>query len=296
MQWFRNGLLLCLVCSVLFADSATTNQPSVQQSQEEDMAPPAVLEALAGDYSIEFEGIHIQRYMAILSEGTDVGFMIDSSVCPTPKIIPETGEKFSPPNCTIRRMLLYSVPLSDIVTAACLQTDLDWAVRKGYVWITTPEKLELERLDSGIGKASAVARELKSNAMIKKNLQALVTIEFDRIHLEELLPIFEGSFGIYLVVDQSVCFPKHQSLNRLVGTTGIAGIQRDCMIDRIAVNNVPLKEALRLICQKTGLAYTIFPRFIWLSTSTRLKEAGLPNAMEPAVTAESSAAEHPPDL
>lgn len=102
---------------------------------------------------------------------------------------------------------------------------------------------------------------------IEEKLQAIVGIEFDDTHLDEIVAFIRKSWGINIVIDARVVAKKRTDAEDEAAPEAdpFYGEKSDGMIDYINLQDVTLAEALNAITRMLGLAWSVEPSFIYIT-------------------------------
>ncbi|MBI3117072.1 MAG: LysM peptidoglycan-binding domain-containing protein, partial [Candidatus Hydrogenedentes bacterium] len=130
-----------------------------------------------------------------------------------------------------------------------------------------------------------VYQNLSINHELEKLLETPVSIEFEDIHLSEIVQFMSESYGINIVVDTRAVLPRQPKsadgkverfpLQAIFG----AGFVTDGIVDYIKLEDVALKSALEALLRPLHLDYALRPGFLFVS-SPQLLEA---EALEPEI-------------
>lgn len=149
-------------------DVETTEQPVRTYQVPPPRAPrddtprsPQLLAVLALPVNIEFEDIHLSDIAEFISDSFEVNLVVDSRAVMPPA--PENlfkAEHFAPSDLfeagyvtdgVTRRIALRDIPLAAALEALLRPLHLDYALRQGYLFISSPQLLEAEGLRVEIG-------------------------------------------------------------------------------------------------------------------------------------------------
>jgi hypothetical protein len=135
------------------------------------------------------------------------------------------------------------------------------------VWISAPAML---KADIKRGKPVATSKSENMTAV----LSAPISLEFENIHLEEVLEFIADSWNVNLVLDSRVALPQgRSSAEPSLGSPGYitAGI-----VPYINVKDTAFKDALGLVLRPLNLTFKVEPGYIWISSYKLINAQPLP--------------------
>ncbi|MDQ1256976.1 MAG: hypothetical protein QG656_1577, partial [Candidatus Hydrogenedentes bacterium] len=141
--------------------------------------------------------------------------------------------------------------------------------------------------ESARAQAAESATGETANA-IEEALARPVTLEFEDIHLLDLLKSIAESQHVNLALDWRVIKPTESILKQAPGLDRQIGYATDGRVPYFKVSNIPLRQALESISRPLGLAFVVEPHAIWISTPERIAadaQRSRPNIEDPALKA-----------
>jgi len=137
--------------------------------------------------------------------------------------------------------------------------NLTYAVKPGYIWITSPEMLKRE-------SGTAAYRTPDTEEMVEI-LDRNVPLDFgESLHIASAMRALTEGEGIRFAVDAKVVAPE--------GNTGY-GYGTDGMVPSICVTQLELRHGLDILLRPLNLDYAIKDDVICVSTPERLREGAL---------------------
>lgn len=134
------------------------------------------------------------------------------------------------------------------------------------------------RDEKGIESAKAFV----GRAEVTRTLHQKVSIEFEGIHIREILDFLSESYDVNMVLDESVMPARVKA--RTGATEPIAPdssqheYATDGMVPTIDLEDVKLSDALSALTRPLGLEYVVEPGFIWISTPEQLSVDFIPDS------------------
>ena len=304
------GIVMTVLIAALvlpgWAREASEAEPLAQSapSDEPEAAPPpregiSELEStLNSPISIEFNDIHIAEIFEFIAESWDVNIVTDWRVMrpqkrhvPTDMIIADVPESPEPsPTASADYVTDGMVPfinLKDVAMREGLRAltrplNLTFTVEPGAIWISSPAMLEA---DAARAKASAEA--LKGTAGASPKLDAKlakrISIEFDDIHVSEIMEFLSDSYDVNLVLDSRAVAAPGRALDDVI--LGSPGYVSDGVVPNISLRDVTMANALALVLRPLNLTFKVEPGYVWISSHDLIGGG----ALDAAVTAEAPA-------
>lgn len=240
-------------------------------------------QAIEKSVSIEFDDIHIKSALEYLQDTFEVNFVLDQRVVrPEPPegglSVPGAGAPVAVaatnaegplggrPYTTdgvVTYIKLLDTPLKDVLTALLKPLGLTFQIRGHAVWVSTPAQFSS---DQEVSPPSA----LFSDGAILTRLQSSVDIEFEGIHLQDIVQFMQEAFATNIVLDGQVIMPEGKDWNS--PPLGSPGYATDGAVRYIHLRGLPLGEALYHITRLLNLTYVITEDYVYISTAERAAE------------------------
>lgn len=109
---------------------------------------------------------------------------------------------------------------------------------------------------------------------IVKLLDAPVSVEFEQVHLSEVLDFLAEAYDVNIIIDNRAVAPAPRSNRTALGGVAYA---TDGMIPYINLKNVAMHQALSAILHPLGLTYSVQSNFIWISTPKNIGQETFEN-------------------
>lgn len=110
---------------------------------------------------------------------------------------------------------------------------------------------------------------------LRRQLQNSVNIEFEDIHLREILSFFSDAWNLNIILDPDSIPPPAKQGEPLPDVPAPKYVT-DGMVGQLNANNVPLSQALDMLFKPLGLAYVIEPGYLWVSSADALRRTWRP--------------------
>ncbi len=268
-------------------------------AQPEPAKPNNLQKALDSPVSIEFGDIHMSEIIEFMSDSYEMNIALDSRVIALPRKrnpagggVAQTPENIveSNPDYVTDGMVPYinvrDVSTRDALSALLRPLNLTFTVGPTVVWISSPAMIEAD------AKYKPPSIDSASEGLAKK-LQVPVSIEFESIHLQEILEFISDSFTVNTVLDNRVVRPILGS--RIEIKVGSPGYVTDGIVPYINLKNVTLAEALEALLRTLNLTFKAEKDFIWISSHDLIDAPPLPaeTVNAPAVSSVSPARDNP---
>jgi hypothetical protein len=273
----------------------TASDPApVAQAAPEPKASPELEKVLDSPISIEFTDIHLTEIAEFISASWEVNIAIDWRVVsppsrPTPmkkekglrspKHVPREKATETPPvpipvpkspdyvtDGMVPYIRINDVSMRDALTALLRPLNLTFIADRNVIWISSPEKIEE---DSTHPKPTPRFND----EQIMKVLGAPVSIEFENIHISEILEFISDSWEVNAVLDSRVVAPPRQPAAKV--NMGSTGYVTDGILPRINLRDILLDEALEILLRPLDLTFTVDRGFIWVSSFDLINGAPL---------------------
>ena len=131
--------------------------PTVRRAPRQEPPDEELLKSLEAPVSIEFEDEHIQTIAEFISDYVELNIVIDSRVvAPKDEEYREVAPQDLYEGGYVTNGLVGHINLQDVVLRSALEAllrplHLDYALRPGFVWVSSPQLLEQEGLPAEIG-------------------------------------------------------------------------------------------------------------------------------------------------
>ncbi len=269
-------------------DKAPTSSSSPAAAQEK----PEIEKVLESPISIEFENIHVSEITAFIGDSYDVNIVVDQrAVAAPPKHTPpmpspKPGETPAPtapseaseapalpgPDCVTDGMVphidLSNVPMREGLKALVRPVNLAVEVDPHCIWLSSPALIEA---DAKYPKPSMEG----ASEDLAKVLKSPVSIEFENIHVQEILEFISDSWTVNLQLDSRVVRPQKAASDRPLGSPGYV---TDGMVQYINLKNMPLAEALEVVLRSLNLTFRADEDIVWISSHELIDAPPLPAA------------------
>ena len=154
-----------------------------------------------------------------------------------------------------------NMPIRDVLNEILPDQNLTYTVEPSLIWISTPALLEADARQPGPNLDAASAR-------LKKVLESPVSLEFEDIHIQQILEFMTDSWKFEATVDASVVRPKK-------GSEGDASSHpeeyvTDGIVSYLNLKNVPLKEMLDRLTRMLNLSFKVENDVIWISSYEKI--------------------------
>jgi beta-lactamase regulating signal transducer with metallopeptidase domain len=229
------------------------------------LAPAESLEAtLAQPANVEFEDIHVKDIFEFIQDTFELNVVVDQRVIKpqpmegmaTASDRPQGGRPYASDGM-VPYIILKDTPLGEFLKALTKPLQLTTQRRGHAVWIGTAEQF---KLDESVTLPSA---EFSEGAILD-TLKSPVNIEFEQIHIKEVLAFIVDNFEINTVIDKRAIADEGADFN--TPRSDSPGYTTDGMIEYINQKNVPLGEALYAITRLLNLTYAVKENYIFISS------------------------------
>ena len=250
----------------------------VAPATPEPKALPELEKMLDTPISLQFEKTHLVEITNFLSQSYNVNIAIDWRVVSPPrKSIPAKGENppapipvpKSPDYVTdgmVQYINLRDVPMRDVLTALLRPLNLTFVADRDVIWISSPEKM---KEDATHPKPAPRFND----EQIMKVLASPVSIEFENIHISEMIEFISESWEVNVVLDSRVVAPPRQSGGEVkMGSTGYV---TNGIVPQINLTDLSLDQALETVLRPLNLTFAVDRGFIWVSSFDFINAAPL---------------------
>jgi beta-lactamase regulating signal transducer with metallopeptidase domain/LysM repeat protein len=112
------------------------------------------------------------------------------------------------------------------------------------------------------------------NPRLQRILDSPVNVEFERIHISEIISFISESYNVNIVIDSRAVVPAPTGQMR-PGVPGHKPGQVEGYVDKVQLKEVTLRAALEALLRSASLDYAIRPEYIWISTPSLLEAENL---------------------
>ena len=278
--------LAVVVAPAWIAVGADDTKPAAAAQAEGDgatgwklsLAPSEELKTkLETPVNLEFDSIYIKDALEYVQDSFELKVVLDQRV-----VAPESGAETEAvpkgpfggePYVTdgmIPYITLKDIPLKDALVALITPLNLTYQLRGDAIWISSAKRLSLDQTTTLPGA------DFGEGEILTK-LKTRVNIEFEDIHIKDVLEFVQDSFELNLVVDGRVVVPEGGDPNS--PPTGSPGFATDGMVRYINLKDAPLGETLYTITRLLNLTYTVKKNYVFISTPELIeKDPGAPAA------------------
>jgi len=135
--------------------------------------------------------------------------------------------------------------------------NLTYVVEPGAVWISSAKMIQGDA-------AKPQAEPRTTEGQVLQVLQSPVLIEFEDIHVSEILQFMADSWDVNIVLDWRVVRSKGRPKNDTA--LGSPGYVTDAIVAHINLKDISFAEALHLLLRPLNLTYTSDRGFPWVSS------------------------------
>ena len=247
---------------------------------EPELPPEAkdseIAKALESPVSIDFTEEHVANVLQFISDYVGINIAVDYRAVPPPKRASEdaaeedlTAAKEYAITGIVHHVRMEDIALKQALKALLRPSGLYYKVEPGYIWVSTPERLGMERFAEGpwlpADRVAAPPQELPMPSRnTTESLKKKISLEFADAHISQIVEGLGRDCGINIVVDNRVVAPVNASAASGQYVT-------DGMIVSIKLHDVSLKEALQALTKPLGLAYGVQESFVWITTPLKLR-------------------------
>ena len=266
----------------------------VAQAAPEPKGSAELESKLDSPISIEFEDVRLVEITEFISESWEVNIAIDWRVVPppprpapmkkekgprSPKDVP--GEKATEaplvpipvpksPDYVTDGMVPYikikDVPMREALTALLRPLNLTFVANRDVIWISSPEEITQDSIHPKPAPRF-------NDEQIMKVLASPVSIEFENIHISEMIEFISESWEVNVVLDSRVVAPPRQSGGEVkMGSTGYV---TNGIVPQINLTDLSLDQALETVLRPLNLTFAVDRGFIWVSSFDFINAAPL---------------------
>ncbi len=241
-MWAVAGLLL-LAAVALGTGGTFGGQVSADTPAKTEEA--ALQQALDRRVTLRYDNEHLADVLKRESKKHGVNFALDWRVIappphPTrPAVMGDTAAYAT--NGMVAAVDCKDISLREALTREVLAPlGLSYEIVEGVVWVSTPEQL---RRDTADGSARAVVPAPGAVPEWDKVLNSPVSVEFEVIHVQQVVEFLAGSLDIPLVLDSQAVPPFSEGEIPPAGT----------WLPRVLLGNVPARTALSCMLRPLNL-------------------------------------------
>ena len=243
----------------------------------------SILKTLQGRISIEFEDIHIMDILEFMSDSWDINFALDYRAV-RPKSL-ENSSQHGNQAANDGRMPyinLRSMPMQEALESMFLALDLIGVVKTDHVWVTSKEMMAAD------AKEPAYILQDPSEEF-RQQLNVPIGIEFEGIHVAEILDFIADSWDINFMLDHRVIKSGSGSL----GETKTPRYISDGHVPYVNLKNVPILEALVALLRPMNLVPVVKTNHVWVTTYEMLDQITENPGANDSITESSDTASSP---
>lgn len=250
---------------------APASNPAAEEKAEGwrlDLTPSERLKLeLQKTVNIEFSDTHIKDVLEFLQDSLGVNIVLDGRVV-APELEPGDVDKSRPSREYATDGMVRSIDqkgktLEETLAILTTMVNLTYKIRGNAVWISSSSQITR---DMTVPLPSAPFRE----GEILKSISGAVNIEFEDIHIADILGFFQKSFEIPIVLDDQVVVPegKRGEEAPLILPTHVT----DGVVDYVNLKDMPMAEALYTLTRLLDLTYRVDHDGVYISTPDRVRE------------------------
>lgn len=240
-MWAVAGLLL--LAAVALGTGGTFGGP-VSADTPPDTIQAELEKALERPASLVFNKVHLWNVLSFAADTHDVDFALDWRViAPPPRRDGHTVKGDTAAHATdgmVAAVDCRDVPLREALTKMLEPLGLAYESAEGVVWVSTPEQL---RRDAADGSARAVVPAPGAFPEWDKVLNAPTTVEFEDIHVQQVVEFLADSYDLPLVLDSQAVPASPEGEIPPAGT----------WLPRIFLEDVPARTALSCMLRPLNL-------------------------------------------
>ena len=233
-----------------------------------DLTPSEeIKQALQKSVGIEFSDVHIKDILEFVQDSFDVNIVLDGRVV-APEREPGDEAKVRLPrdystDGHINHIDQRGKTLEETLAVLTTMVNLTYKVRGNAVWISSSSQITQ---DMTVPLPSAPFREAES----LKSISGDVNIEFEEIHISDVLEFLRQSFDVPIVLDTRMVMPEPKRGEDPPSV--LPTYVTDGMIDYINLKDVPMAEALYALTRQLNLTYRVDENGVYISTPDRVRE------------------------
>jgi RNA polymerase sigma factor (sigma-70 family) len=255
------------------AESAEEPAPSPAAEEEAegwrlDLTPSEQLKLdLQKTVNIEFRDTHIKDVLEFLQDSLGINIVLDGRVVapesePGDVDTPRPSREYATDGM-VRHIDQKGKTLEETLSILTSMVNLTYKVRGNAVWISSSSQITR---DMTVPLPSAPFRE----GEILKSISAAVNIEFEDIHIADILGFFQKSFEISIVLDERVVVPEGKRGEE--ASPVLPTHVTDGFVDYVNLKDMPMAEALYTLTRLLDLTYRVDRDGVYISTPDRVRE------------------------
>lgn len=163
----------------------------------------------------------------------------------------------------IRHIEQIDKTLEETLAVLTTMVNLTYKVRGNAIWVSSSAQITR---DMTVPLPSAPFREAK----ILKSISGPVNIEFEDIHISDVLEFLQQSFDVPIVIDKRVVMPEPERGEEPPPV--LPTYVTDGTIDYINLKDLPMAEALYALTRMLNLTYRVDKDAVHISTPDHIRE------------------------
>lgn len=245
--------------------------PAVSEAASPPREHTQVQVACEQPVSLEFQDIHLDDVTTFISDSWGVNIAIDWRVVTPPKGWggARSGVSYTTDGI-VRQINLKDVRLADALQALLWPMNLRYQFTPSAIWISTPERMAAD---------AAMPKPRIDAGPLAQVLASSVSLQFENIHLSEVLEFISDSWGANFALDQRVVAPPPRpkpapDKPQPGPEPSPHAYVTDGIVLLVNLKDIPLQEALDLTLRPMNITYLASRGIIWVSSYERIGEVG----------------------
>jgi hypothetical protein len=218
--------------------------------------------------------------LEFMSDSWDINFALDyRAVRPETQ---KTASQQSNPAANdgrIPQITLRNLPMQEALESLFLALDLIGVVKTNHVWVTSKEMMAAD------AKEPAFILQEPSEEL-RKQLNAALNVEFEDIHVAEVLEFIGESWDINFMLDHRVIKTRSGSLSG----TQTPRYTTDGHVPYVNLKNVSTLEALVVILRPMNLVPVVKTNHVWVTTNEMVDQIAENSVAHNSITESSDTA------
>ncbi len=255
--------------------AAQTFLNSFAKAEEQSMTA-----LLSTRVSMEYKDIHLQNILEFVNDFWRTNIIVDERVVLPPRSGGRHPESYPFKYVTdgiLESVELEDEPLHTVLQSLCDSLGLAYVVEPGYVWVSTPHRIEQEV------RPQRPKRYAKYE--IEKALAQTVALKFKSTHLSEILDFISHTWRINIALDQRVVAPAPRDAPPSLATRKRPPIlaapvpqwEHDVAthgyVRYVMLKNLELRDCLRGVLRPLNLTFKVVAnRVIWVTSHENARE------------------------